>query len=56
MTRGTRRTDRSTGRVVRNKVLEVLLLLAFLALILTVVLPWAGDYLADSFARQIQAP
>ncbi|MBA2372849.1 MAG: hypothetical protein H0V74_01420 [Chloroflexi bacterium] len=56
MARRNRRHGRTTRRVVGTKLLEIAVTLAFLALMITVVLPWAGAYLADGIARQIQAP
>ena len=51
--RGFQGTDR---RAARNKLIEVIVVLAFLAIMLTFMLPWATDNLVNGFLNQMRTP
>jgi hypothetical protein len=46
----------SQRRAVRNKLLEIVVTLAFLGIMLAFVLPWAADSLANGFLEHMRGP
>ena len=47
---------RSGRRAARNKAIEGIVVLIFLVLLITLVLPWAGSTLADGFRDVMATP